>query len=82
MILPDSPRSVGYGVALAPNLTVEHQMSVYKDNGYADRKAYLAELAQDYGRKVFIFAELLGPNEDFDGLVTSLEDTEDDCDGE
>ena len=51
-------------------------MSVYKDNGYADRKAYLAELAQDYGSKVYILAALLGESEDFDGLVTTLEDDE------
>jgi hypothetical protein len=52
------------------------KMSVYQDNGYADRKAYLAELAQDYGPTVYILAAMLGPNEDFDGLITTLEDDE------
>ena len=52
-------------------------MTVYQQHGFATRKAYLEDLAQDYGRKVFILADILGPNEDFDGLVTSLEDSED-----
>jgi len=38
-------------------------------------------LAEDYGLEqivVFQLAALLGPNEDFDGLVTTLEDMEGD----
>ena len=49
-------------------------MSIYEENGYADRKDYLRGLAEEYGTKVYILADLLGPNEDFDGLVTGLED--------
>lgn len=49
-------------------------MSVYTDNGYANRREYLKSLAEDYGDAVYILAELLGPDEDFDGLVTDLED--------
>ena len=52
-------------------------MSVYTDNGYKNRTEYLNSLAEDYGvdkDTVHCMAELLGPNEDFDGLVTSLED--------
>lgn len=51
--------------------------NVYKDNGYKSRKDYLKCLAQDYGVEfdtVEYLADMLGPNEDFDGLVTSLED--------
>jgi hypothetical protein len=50
---------------------------LYKANGYADRKEYLTMLAEEYGvsqDKVFATADLLGPNEDFDGLVTILQD--------
>lgn len=52
-------------------------MSVYRDHGYADRRAYLEGLADDLGVDLSIvhaLADLLGPNEDFDGLVTTLED--------
>ncbi len=52
-------------------------MSVYQDMGYQSRRDYLMSLADEYGIDptiVFTLAQLLGPNEDFDGLVTSLED--------
>jgi hypothetical protein len=52
-------------------------MSIYTDNGYTDRKDYLENLADDLGLEldmVFAIADMLGPNEDFDGLVISLED--------
>ena len=52
--------------------------SIYKRNGYEDREDYLSCLADDYGLSleevVRPLAELLGPDEDFDGLVSSLED--------
>lgn len=50
---------------------------VYLANGYEDREDYLSCLAEDYGvdlDTVKALADLLGPNEDFDGLVTALED--------
>ena len=52
-------------------------MSIYTDEGYKSRKDYLTCLAQDMGvdrETVFAAADMLGPNEDFDGLVTTLED--------
>jgi hypothetical protein len=52
-------------------------MSIYQENGFSNRKEYLIDLADTLGidtNTVFMLAELLGPNEDFDGLVTSLED--------
>lgn len=52
-------------------------MSVYEENGYKNRQDYLDSLADEYGNRVYIIADLLGPTEDFDGLVTSLEDSED-----
>ena len=48
--------------------------SIYKEKGYESRKEYLDELAEDYGDIVYVLADILGPTEDFDGLVTELED--------
>lgn len=50
---------------------------IYRENGYADREDYLNSMAEDYGvplDAVLTLAEVLGPDEDFDGLVSSLED--------
>jgi hypothetical protein len=52
-------------------------MSVYTDNGYADRKEYLDELRDEYGDLVDILTGILPSSEDFDGLVTALEDAMD-----
>lgn len=52
--------------------------NVYRENGYNDREDYLSCIAEDYGldlgQVVRPLADLLGPNEDFDGLVSALED--------
>jgi len=53
---------------------------VYVLNGYRDRKDYLESMAEEYGvsdEKVALLADILGPDEDFDGLVSSLEDLSD-----
>ena len=48
---------------------------IYKTNGYASRRDYLASLCEEYdAESVYMLASILGPSEDFDGLVTSLED--------
>lgn len=50
-------------------------MSIYTDNGYANRKEYLNELREDYGADlVNTLITVLPASEDFDGLVTALED--------
>jgi hypothetical protein len=52
-------------------------MSIYTDEGYTSRRDYLENLADDMGidrQTVFTLAAMLGSNEDFDGLVTTLED--------
>lgn len=52
-------------------------MSIYEENGYEDRKAYLRDLAEQYDVEVsyvFSLANLLGPEEDFDGLVSAVQD--------
>jgi hypothetical protein len=49
----------------------------YSLHGYKDRNDYLASLADDYGidmMAVRMIADMLGPSEDFDGLVSELED--------
>ena len=53
------------------------RMNIYIENGYANRKEYLDELAEMFCLPVgmvYASAEELGPNEDFDGLVSILED--------
>lgn len=53
--------------------------NIYQENGYADRDDYLSCLSKDYGvsiEDVYSLAEMLGENEDFDGLVSALEDIE------
>jgi hypothetical protein len=49
-------------------------MTVYTDNGYTNRKEYLNELRGEYGALVDILTGVLPASEDFDGLITSLED--------
>lgn len=52
-------------------------MSIYEDQGYEDRKDYLQCLAEENEvdfRTVEALADLLGESEDFDGLVTSVQD--------
>ena len=54
-------------------------MTVYTKKGYRNREDYLRSLADEYRvpcEAVFALASMLGPDEDFDGLVTSLEDAE------
>lgn len=49
-------------------------MNVYQENGYKDRQDYLNHLADEYGDSVYFLSDLLGESEDFDGLISSLED--------
>lgn len=51
--------------------------TIYQENGFDTREDYLKDLADNYGldiQFVTMAADLLGPNEDFDGLVSELED--------
>ena len=53
--------------------------NIYKQNEYTDRDDYLTCLSEDYGvsiEDVYSLSEMLGENEDFDGLICALEDTE------
>jgi len=54
-----------------------NKMDAYTEHGYASRRDYLDSLAEDYDidrDTVYMMADVLGPTEDFDGLVSSLED--------
>lgn len=51
--------------------------AIYREKGYDNRADYLRSLADEYGvdgEVVFTLAGLLGPSEDFDGLVSYLQD--------
>lgn len=61
---------------LAPTATYT-TMCIYQQNGYKDREDYLGSLREDYGEAVDILTSVLPPSEDFDGLITSLEDMND-----
>ena len=53
--------------------------NIYQQNGYADKDDYMTCLSEDYGvpiEDVYSLAEMLGESEDFDGLVSALEDAE------
>jgi len=55
---------------------MEHE-SIYEREGYADREDYLQFLADEHDvdlDDVEFLAEMLGESEDFDGLVSTLED--------
>ncbi len=50
---------------------------IYKQKGYKDRADYFNSLADEYGVSkmlVYILADMLGPSEYFDGLVSMIED--------
>jgi len=54
--------------------------NIYVEHGHKDRRDYLKSLADEYGipyKTVATIASMLGQSEDFDGLVTSLEDEHD-----
>ena len=49
----------------------------YLRKGFQTRKEYLRDLAEQFGmsyKKVLLYADLFGPEEDFDALITSLEE--------
>lgn len=55
----------------------------YRLHGFKNRAEYLQSLAEEYGldyEMICAFANLLGPNEDFDGLINALEDATADFD--
>lgn len=54
-------------------------LNVYQENGYESRKDYLESLADEYDCPIEIvrdMADILGEEEDFDGLVSAMRDWE------
>lgn len=52
-------------------------MNIYQQNGFANRREYLENLAEEMEadlEEVLMIADLLGPSEDFDGLVSMVDD--------
>lgn len=69
------------GIPLARVLEINKARTIcrerYEEEGAIDRFGYLRSLADEHGLPlagVLEVAELLGPEEDFDGLVCHLED--------
>lgn len=53
--------------------------NIYNEKGYKNRAEYLESVAEDYGIDdctVECLADILGESEDFDGLISALEDYE------
>lgn len=51
--------------------------SRYQDEGFKNRTEYLDSLREQYGAdKVDVLLTVLPPSEDFDGLVTELQDSQ------
>lgn len=52
-------------------------MNIYQENGYTDRLDYLKNVAMENDvplNVVVSVAELMGPYEDFDGLISAVKD--------
>lgn len=69
----------GVPLATVERLNCERTIPLerYQEDGAIDRFGYLESLADDHGVEfdvVLTLVDVLGPDEDFDGLVTSLED--------
>lgn len=69
------------GITLATIERVNRERTIpldrYQADGAIDRFGYLEFLARDHGvefETILAMVDVLGPDEDFDGLVTSLED--------
>ena len=59
-------------------LEIDMALTVYEEMGYLNRAEYLEDLAFDYGielETVIALADILGPSEDFDGLIVALDDS-------
>ena len=57
------------------NAMETYPKKVYQSKGYADREDYLNSLRDSYGAEIVnTFLEIMPPSEDFDGLISDLED--------
>jgi hypothetical protein len=74
-----SRRATHISLATVLRINAERTVAVerYEEDGAFDRFAYVRDLADNYGvdlPTVIDIADLLGPDENFDGLVCTLED--------
>jgi len=56
---------------------METTKNIYQENGFTNRTEYLQNLSFEYEVPldvVEMFADMLGNNEDFDGLVSVIQD--------
>ena len=74
---------MGYNIRVVRNYKKHfggvYMSNIYQINGYKNRKEYLVAMAEEYGvdeETVFLMADMLGKDEDFDGLISMLEDYE------
>ena len=70
-------RSAPYAPSHAMAQQLESNHCPYRANGFDNRKVYLDSLREECGGLVDIMIGILPDTEDFDGLVTSLEDAMD-----
>jgi len=57
---------------------MSEQENIYQENGYENREDYFQCMSDDYGVPLGVVEELadLMPGEEFDGLISILEDYE------
>jgi hypothetical protein len=56
--------------------------TIYQQNGFTDREHYIQSLRDEYGAElVDSIGSCLPPSEDFDGLVSALEDAWEEMEG-
>ena len=58
---------------------INEEENMYQEKGYMNREDYLKCLSEDYGmdlHAIHTLADVLGEEEDFDGLVAELNDLE------
>jgi hypothetical protein len=63
---------------------LEINVNTYQENGFDDRDQYLSYLSDEYEVPYYIVyavADMFGESEDFDGLVTELENLSDEYRG-
>jgi len=75
-----SPEGIPLATVLRLNAARTIPLERYEEDGCFDRYGYIRDLADDHGVDLPMaieMAELLGPEEDFDGLVCTLEDMAD-----
>ena len=59
------------------DLPMTQSQTVYQQNGYKDRADYLTHLREEHGEIVDVLVDVLPESEDFDGLITALEEYKD-----